>query len=420
MEQQPLAVVAAADADDIVTVVRHAIRDRVPVTAQPIGHGATRALDGTVIIRTGALQDISIDVERQTARVGAGVKWGRLLAAAGEVGLTGLAGSSPDPSVAGFCLGGGMSWFGRKHGIAANSVVAVEAVDPSGERVRVTADSDPELFWALRGCGGEFGIVTALELKLYPAPNLYGGRLLWPIDHAPAALEAFGKLSVHADHDLTLWAHLVRFPPTPDVPEPLRGGAFVSIDLTYLGDASTGAAVADELRTVAEPVQDTMGPMPVANLGDICAEPVDPLPFGEHSALLTGFAVEPLLELAGPGRDAPDIVQLRQLGGALTRPGDPPSAAGVVAEPYLLHLIGIPVSGERAAAIEESFSRAGELFADIDSGRTTLNFLGQRNRLERVFPVDTLARLRELKQSRDPEGVIRGNRPLAIEAADPA
>ena len=174
---------------------RRALRDAhgMTVSAQPLGHGATLASNGTVLLRTRGIAHIHVDAEQRIARVGAGVKWGELLAATGPLGLTGLAGSNSDPSVVGFCLSGGLSWFGRKHGVAAHSILSVEIVDPQGELRVVTADSDPDLFWAIRGAGGDFGVVTAIEVQLYPADQLYGGRIMWPLEMARPVLRALAR-----------------------------------------------------------------------------------------------------------------------------------------------------------------------------------------------------------------------------------
>ena len=130
-----------------------------------------------------------------------------MLAATGTHGLTGLAGSNSDPSVVGFCLSGGLSWFGRKHGVAAHSVLSVEIVDPQGELRVVTAESDPDLFWAIRGAGGDFGVVTAIEVQLYPADQLYGGRIMWPIEMARPVLRAFRTITENAPDELSMWTH---------------------------------------------------------------------------------------------------------------------------------------------------------------------------------------------------------------------
>ena len=182
---------AVRDVEDVVAAVTCAARHGLSVSAQPVGHGATEALTGTVLLRTGALQEIEIDAERRVARVGAGVKWGALLAAVEPTGLIAPAGSSPDPSVVGFTLGGGLSWFSRSIGTAAENVEAFEVVDASGTARRVTAASDPDLFWAMCGGGGDFAIVTALELRLTAAPPVVGGRMMWPIEMAYPVLHAF-------------------------------------------------------------------------------------------------------------------------------------------------------------------------------------------------------------------------------------
>ncbi|MEE2037091.1 FAD-binding oxidoreductase [Nocardiopsis sp. CT-R113] len=175
VDQPVAAVVEAADADDVSALVRHARRSGLTVAVQPTGHGASGAVEGVVLLRTGALDGVEVDPVRRIARVGAGVSWGRVQEAAAAHGLTGLPGSSPVVGVTGYTLGGGLSWFGRRHGWAADSVRAFEVVDAEGERARVDAVSDPDLFWALRGGGGDFAVVTAMEFDLYPAPELYGG-----------------------------------------------------------------------------------------------------------------------------------------------------------------------------------------------------------------------------------------------------
>ncbi len=353
VDQQPDAVVAVTEAADVVTAVRFAASRGFVVAAQPVGHGATEAISGTILLRTRGLQGIEIDPEAKTARVGAGVKWGELLAVSGEYGLTGLAGSSPDPTVVGFSVSGGLSWFGRSHGLAAHSIRAIELVDATGELRRITAESDPDLFWAVCGGGGDFGIVTALEFQLYDAPHVYGGRLLWPIAMARPVLKAFRDISRTAPDELTMWAHLLQFPPIPEVPEPMRGKAFVSVDLTYLGSAEDAEALLMPLRTIPAMWMDTTGTVPLSELGSICQEPLDPMPAMETSGLLRDFddaAIDALLNAAGPDSGSPlVVVQVRHLGGALARGSEDagPVRRGRGALPALLPR---PADGARAGS----------------------------------------------------------------------
>ncbi len=180
--QHPMAVLEVRDADDVVAAVRWAVDHGVQVTAQPTGHGAGPAFDQVLLLRTRGLDGIEVDVERRTAWVGAGVKSGELLAQLDGTGLTFLAGSNPDPTVVGMTITGGISWFGRGFGLGADSIVTVEIVDGLGRLRRLSATEDAELFWAVRGGGGDFGIITRIEVALHPAPEVYGGRLLWPVE----------------------------------------------------------------------------------------------------------------------------------------------------------------------------------------------------------------------------------------------
>jgi hypothetical protein len=416
VDQQPRAVVTVVDEEDVVATVRCAARHGLTVSAQPVGHGATTALDDVILLRTRPLREIEVDPDRRIARVGAGVKWGELLAATEPYGLTGLAGSSPDPSVAGFTLGGGLSWFSRAHGLAAHSLVAVDLVDPGGELRRVSEASDPDLFWALRGGGGDFGIVTAMEIELHPVPHLYGGRLMWPIEMAYPVLNAFAAITAEAPEELTLWSHLFRFPPAPMVPEPLRGRAFVSVDVTFLGSADDAERLLAPLRAIPAQFSDSLATVPLAELGGIAAEPVDPMPTAELSGLLRSFdagVVSRLLSVAGADVASPlAVVQIRHLGGALTRATEEAGPAGAIVEPYQLFCLGVPMSPELSGAIGAAFASVRETLAGDLTGRTFFNFLGDSDDPRRAFSPDALRRLGEVKGRVDPHGTVRSNRPV--------
>ncbi|MDT4996845.1 MAG: hypothetical protein QOD45_913 [Pseudonocardiales bacterium] len=416
VDQQPAAVVTAVDEEDVVATVRWANRYGAAVTAQPVGHGATRATDGVVVLRTRGLREIVVDPERRVARVGAGAKWGEVLAATAPYGLTGLAGSSPDPSVAGFSLSGGLSWFGRAYGLAAHSIVGIDLVDPSGERRWVTAASNPDLFWALRGGGGDFGIAVALEIALHPAPHVYGGRLMWPIEMAWPVLSTFAKVTRQAPDTLTLWTHLLQFPPLPMVPEPMRGKSFVTIEATYLGSADEAEQLLAPFRMIPAMWADTMDTVQLSELGAICAEPEDPLPAMEFSGLLTDFddgAVDALVRAVGRDSGSPlVVVQLRHLGGALARGTADEGPVGALMEPYQLFELGVPMAPELVPAIQAAFARTADQLAPYLSGRTSFTFLGSDDDPTRAFSDEALQRLQQVKRRVDPNGVIRSNRPV--------
>lgn len=416
VDQRPAAVVTVQDCDDVVTAVRWATRHGLGVSAQPVGHGATTALSGTVLLRTAALQEVTIDVERRVAHVGAGVKWGTLLAALEPTGLMALAGSSPDPSVVGFTLGGGLSWFSRALGLTAHSVVAYEIVDARGERRRVSPASDPDLFWAMCGGGGDFGIVLAVEIMLDHVGPIVGGRMLWPLEMARPVLRAFRQITADAPDELTLWAHLFRFPPMPELPELIRGRAFVAVDMTFLGSEAEADRLLSRLRQLPAQVIDTVGIVPLSELGGIAAEPVDPMPTQEYSELLHGLddaTLDRLVDVAGAGADVPlTVVQIRHLGGALTRATAEDGPNGAIAEEYSVFCLGVPVAPGLPEAIEAAFGEVRTALGGQRSGRTLFNFLGAESDLGSTFTVAARARLREIKATVDPTGVIRSNRPV--------
>ena len=255
--QHPMAVLEVRDTDDVAAAVRWAVEHGVQVTAQPTGHGAGDAFDQVLMLRTRGLDGITVDVQRRTAWVGAGVKNGELLAELDGTGLTFLAGSNGDPTVVGMTITGGISWFGRAYGVGADSIVTVELVDGLGRLRRASATEDPELFWAVRGGGGDFGIITRMEVALHPAPEVYGGRMLWPIEQMGDVLRTFKAVTEVAPNELTIWYHTYQFPPLPEIPEPIRGKGFAAIAVAYLGNRADARGAP---RSVPRPARAGDGP----------------------------------------------------------------------------------------------------------------------------------------------------------------
>ena len=416
VDQRPAAILHCADATDVEAAVRWAAHHGRSVTAQPRGHAARTTLDGTLMLRTRALQELVVDPEHRTARVGAGVRFGELMAALEGTGLTALCGSNPDVSVVGLALGGGVSWFTRKHGFTANSVVSFDVVDAQGCRRRVDRATDPELFWALRGGGGDFAIVVGLDLALFPAEQIYGGRLLWSVEHAPAVLRAFRDLAGYAPRELSLWAHVMHFPPIPDIPEPFRGRSFVSVATTYLGPRTTAEALLWPLRDAAPVEMDLLGEVPVSHLADVAAEPTEPTPVMEHSMLLAGLddaAIDAVCAAVGDPATCPLLmVQLRGLGGAFRERTAADGAVCAVTEPFNLFACGVPAVPELAAAIPHAFTAIDAAVGRLATGRRFPNFTGTEQSDADGYDPATLERLRAVKTSRDPYGVIRSNKPV--------
>jgi FAD/FMN-containing dehydrogenase len=253
------------------------------VTTQPNGHGADGDLADVILIRPSRFDEIMVDAEAQLLRVGAGVNWGRALERLDGTGLIGLAGSNPEVNVVGLTINGGQSMFSRRYGIPARSIVAVELVDAAGEVRRVTDADDAELAWALRGGGGLFGVITAIELALHPGDALFGGSLAFPARNAVDVISAAYELARDVP-ELGLDVGMMQFPDLPLVPPPLRGQTVATVALVHVGDEATGRSYADRLVSVAEPVADTLTAFTIGSLAAVAAEPVDPMPASPGSS----------------------------------------------------------------------------------------------------------------------------------------
>ena len=302
MDQRPSVVVEAGSASDVAQAVRYARAHGMRIAPQGSGHGAAplEPLDGAMLLRTARMRQVDIDPATRTARAEAGAVWQDVIVPAAEHGLAGLAGSSPNVGVAGYTLGGGLGWLARRYGLAANSVTAAELVTPGGDLVRADAGHEPDLFWAVRG-GGGVGVVTALEMRLCPVRELYAGDLFFPIQRAAEVLHAWREWTATAPDEVTSIGHLLRVPPLPEVPGPLRGRAFAIIEAACLGDAGTGAELIGPLRRLG-PELDTVAMIPAAALGQLNMDPSQPVPGAGDGALLADFpaaAIDALVAVAG-------------------------------------------------------------------------------------------------------------------------
>jgi FAD/FMN-containing dehydrogenase len=300
--------------------------------------------------------------------------------------------------------------------LSSEAIVSVDLVDASGRPRHVTVDEDPELFWALRGGGGDFGVVTALEVRLFPADHLVGGRMFWPIEQMPSVLRAFREATATAPPELSLWYYTYRFPPLPEVPEPMRGKSFSAVAAAALGPGQPGSAELARLRAVPGLVADTTAPMPLSLLGNIVAEPIDPTPAMVHSMLLDDLddgLIENLTSAVGADSGSPlAAVQIRHLGAALARSGPNPGAGGTVDSPYVLFALGVVAMPALVEPITATFARIDEAVAGHTDGRTVPNLLAVGDDIGRAWPAEVRRRLAEIKARVDPHGTIVSNHPV--------
>jgi hypothetical protein len=421
VDQHPAAIARPASAGDVVAAVRYARDHGLRVAGQGTGHGAPTLgpLADTLLIRTGAMRQVSINPERMTARAGAGALWRDVTGAAAGHGLAGLAGSSPDVGVAGYTLGGGLSWLGRKYGLAASNVTAVQAVTADGRLVRADADHESDLFWALRGGGGSFAVVTAIEMRLFGVAEVCAGLLWWPIEAAPEVLQAWGDLTRRGLPDeFTTTARLMRFPAVPEVPEPMRGRAFVVVDVIHLGSQEEIGEILAPLRAL-RPITDTVGVIPARDLGPLHMDPEHPVPAVGDGLLLDAWpaaAVDRVIERAGPQADTVlNVVEVRHLGGELRRARPGNGALASLDASYLL-VGGAAVAGpESAAAVIGSVRSLLTDAAPWAARQMYLNFDDTGRDPASFWTPLAYARLRRIKAAVDPQDRIRSNHPIPPE-----
>src|SRR3954469_15130783 len=236
IDQQPTPIAPPADEAEVAAAIAHGRERGLRVAPQRTGHNAAPLgqLDDTLLLRTDALQGVEIDADARHARVRSGARWEDVVPRASDIGLAALHGSTPDVSIAGYSLGGGLGWYARKHGLATNSVSAIEIVTADGRLRRVDQDHEPELFWALRGGGGNFGVVTALEFDLIEQPLDYAGALFFPWERAGEVLQAWREWLPSTPDEVTSVGRILQFPPFDFVPEPLRGKSFALVEAVYL------------------------------------------------------------------------------------------------------------------------------------------------------------------------------------------
>ena len=343
---RPAAAVQALDAADVVEAVRWAGEHGLAVAVQATGHGVAAAHDGAVLVLTAGLDECTVHPDGW-ARVGAGVKWARVLEAAAPLGLAPLCGSSSDVGVVGLLTGGGIGPLARTHGVCSDRVRALEVVTGDGVLHRATPTQDAELFWGLRGGKGSLGVVTAVEIDLLPIAELYGGAVWFDGEHTAAVLHAWRDWSQDLPEQAGTSIAVAQLPPLPGVPEPLAGRRTVSVRFTWLGEPADGEALLAPLRAVAPVLLDGVGVLPYAAIDAVHGDPVDPMPVHEEAALLRSLppqAVDELVAAAGPGSGSPQVlVEVRRLGGAVARAPRHPSAVCHRDAEYSLLTVGVPL-----------------------------------------------------------------------------
>ena len=408
----PRVAVAAASEADVTSAVRFAAARDLPVAVRATGHGPIPGTNGGLLIGTRAMTPVTVDPARRTATIGAGATWAPVLAACAPYGLAPLCGSAPGVGAVSYTLGGGLGPLGRRYGFSADRVRRLRVVTADGQAREVTGDTEPELFWAIRGGGGNFGVTTELEIDLMPVPSLYGGGLFFPGEAAPELLGAFGRCTAVAPEELTLSAAFITFPDIDPVPALLRGQFVAHLRVAYLGSPAEAEALIAPLRAVTAPLLDTVRTLPVTEIGTIHAAPTRPQPVSCGSSILPGWdeaAISVLLSHVGA--TTPHMLEIRHLGGALTRPPAVASAVSHRDAQFTVFTSAYPGPAfAGAAALQAGLHRQLRRWS---GGRMLYNFAadpdGQPADARRAFSEPVFTRLGRVKAAWDPDNRFRFN-----------
>ena len=418
VDQHPAAIALPESAHDVAAAVGFAREHGLRVAAQGTGHGAAPlgSLAGTILVKTSSLRRVTINPVARIARAEAGVLWREVIEAAAEHGLAALAGTSPDVGVVGYTIGGGISWLGRAYGLAANNVEAIELVTADGRLVRADAGTEPDLFWALRGGGGSFGVVTAIELRLFPVTEVYAGQLWWPADAAAQVLRAWRDLTQSdLPDEFTSYARITHFPAIPGIPEHLRGRSFVTLFVSHLGTPAEADTLLAPLRAL-RPVTDTIQTIPAKALSHLHMDPEQPSASVSDALTLSSLpaeAIETLVGVAGPGADTLLLgAELFHIGGEMKRARPASGALAAIDAEYLLFAVGRASSPQAASAVGSAVAAVHTAMRPWAARQTYLNLAETERDPASFWAPQAYDRLRRIKAAVDPDDLIRSNHPI--------
>jgi hypothetical protein len=348
--------------------------------------------------------------------VEAGVLSLELVQAAANHGLAALAGSSPDVGVIGYTLGGGVSLLGRKYGLAANNVLAAELVTADGRVVRADRETESELFWALRGGGGNFAIATALEIRLVPLAEVYAGILWYPIEAGSEVLHAWMELTQNGVPDeLTTIARLLSLPPIPEIPPEIRGKSFAVIEAIHVGDPAQADELLRPLRALG-PINDTLDRISLPALSHLHMDPEQPVPAVGDGMLLAELnpqALAELYEVAGPGSRLPLLsVEMRHLDGELGRRRPENGALASLEAQYAMYAVGMTPVADAIAPTRAQLEAVKQALQPCSAPRMYLNFAETARDPGTFWNEHAYRRLRRIKAQTDPQERLRANHPL--------
>ncbi|HEX5618735.1 MAG TPA: FAD-binding oxidoreductase [Solirubrobacteraceae bacterium] len=412
IDRRPTAIARVADADDVARVIASARESDLELAVRsgghsPAGHGVT---DGGVVIDLSEMRGLEIDAANRTAWAEGGVTAGQYTVGAGEHGLATGFGDTGSVGVAGITLSGGVGFLVRKHGLTIDSLLAAEIVTADGELLYTDAENDPELFWAIRGGGGNFGVVTRLKFRLHELEQVIGGMLILPA--TPDVIEGFVTESFAAPDELSAIGNVMKAPPMPFLPPEVHGKLVVMALMAYAGDTDAGAKVIDRFRALAEPLADMIRPMPYPEIYPPEQEGYRPLAVAKT---MFGNGIGPakaetIVERIGVSTAMMAVTQIRVLGGAMAAVPDDATAFAHRQSRMMFNVATMYERPEERAEHEPWVDDLAARLYDGDDG-AYVGFLADegQERVRAAYPGATWDRLAAVKATYDPDNVFRMN-----------
>jgi len=407
----PQAVVAAVNAGDVSATMRFANQHGLRVAIHATGHGTFAPVTSGLLITTGRLDHLKIDPTTRIASIGAGVRWGAVIAAAATHGLAPISGSSANVGVVGYLLGGGLGPLARSHGFGSDHLLGFTVVTGTGDSVEADADHHPDLFWALRGGKSGLGVVVAVRLRLIALRHLYAGSLWFAAPHIDSVLRQWIDWTRHADAQVTTSVAIIRFPQIDALPEKLRGQHLLSLRFAYPGTTAHGQRLAAPLRAFAPVHLDDLGEMRAADIARIHNDPSDPGPQWVRGQLLRpldqAFADAVLAQLQA-AESAPFAMELRHLGAATTVDVPQGSAVGGRPTAFAVAFFATDCSGGDTI-LRPISDRLLDTIAPWAAAETNINFTPVARsaaHLASAWSPATAAKLATLRRRYDPLSVL--------------
>jgi FAD/FMN-containing dehydrogenase len=418
IDRNPALIARCADADDVAAAVNLAREQHLPLSVYGGGHGVTGSAvaDAGICVDLRGMKGIQVDPEARTVRAEGGLTWGELDATTQEHGLAVTGGRMSGTGLGGFTLGSGSGWLERKHGFACDNLISAEVVTADGRQVTASEDENADLFWGLRGGGGNFGVVTAFHFRLHQVgPIVLGGMLLYPAQMAGELVRVFRDFMLEAPDEVGAALAFISAPPEDFVPEPVRGKPVIGVLVCYAGPPEEGEERIRPLREFGPPALDMVQPMPYIAVQQL-------IDGGNQKGMQNYWSADFLAELPDEAADVlvehatKPVSPLTQIilipgGGAIARVDENATAFGQRTAPWNLHYLSMwPDLSDTEKNI--AFTRAlATAMKPWTTGRAYLNFIGDEGigRVEAAFGTEKYVRLQELKDNWDPENLFRHN-----------